>query len=158
MTQIGQESLKRDLTVDEEEKAENTVLDFLSDKDDKAVNLSTREEMAYCLRYIKKLISEKDVKHEEEVKTLKDQIVELKARLTEYMMKDELPVTRRQDHCPYPNKENHMQGARAMIGNEEGGVEATKKRKTGSSKPGMSHARFAARAENSGPFIGDFPG
>ncbi len=146
MTQLGQESLRRDLTVDEEEKAENTVLEFISDPDDRAVTLSSREEMAYCLRYMKRLLLDKDSKYSEEIRALKGQINELKGKLAEYLARENSAGT-----ITY-GKENETETVVPLANDFK------KIKKIIGGTAGSGYRKFGPMRENSGPFIGDFPG
>ena len=82
------DSLRRDLTVDEEEKTEATVNEFIAGMSDRELNLSTKEEMCHCMKYMKHLLLEKESKYGQEIVSLKEQINDLKKKLGEYLAKE----------------------------------------------------------------------
>ena len=164
------DSLRRDLTADEEEKMETTVQDFLADKSDKDLNLGNREEMMFCVKYMKQLLKDKDDAYGKEISVLRDQISNLKTELGDYLAK-EGSVSFAQSRV---NKENDNTSEPVMVGQaiyprqmdprfvEKNGSLEMKKRKIGFSRQAIVHGRVPqfgpgqnAKNENS-PFIGDY--
>jgi len=155
----GQDSgftLRRDLTVDEEEKAETTVVEFLQDREDKFNGPTTKEEMAFCMKYMKKLLMEKESDYSEEIRVLKDQINDLKCKLGDYLAKENTMSfsTQRSD---FPLKEN-AGDILIMAKQSENKIDnfEIRKKKSGFARQNIAHAKFIPKVEN-GPFIGDFP-
>ncbi len=156
----GGESLRRDLTVDEEAKTETTINGFLAGREDREPNLGSREELMHCIRYMKQLILDKDAKYGKEVSVLKEQINDLKRKLGEYLAKES---TVSFNPSRIVNKENSVEDMPGVIGGCGRQVELQgesfemKKKKMSFSRQAVAHGcvpQFGPRGDN-GVYIGD---
>ena len=80
------DSLRRDLTVDEEEKTEKVIDKFVEEKDEESkgieANLSSREEFLHSIKYMRQMIWERESKYAREIEMLKKQVNDLSQRMT----------------------------------------------------------------------------
>ena len=158
--------------MDEEEKTEVTINDFLADKDERDPNLSTREEMVHCIKYMKHLLLERENKYGQEIVVLKEQINDLKGKLGEYLAKEGAFTFAQPKHAvigPVLNKENaggsisalqtgssRDTDLRSMAQND---TLEMKKKKIGFSRQTLAHNKLKQQQPpqlNNGPFIGDY--